>query len=271
MPAWTDVMLAYAIYLAALAWLVPRFARARAVATAAAAIAGALWWSWPDWALWSPGIAPLAWVIIPSLALLGAYRVSGGFFVRPSLPLEERLLAGDRVLLHGSGVLRAYHASGLLVRELFELFYVLVYATVPLGATVLVLGGRHDALPYYWTLVFTAELACYAALPWLQSRPPRAIEAASGAAAGPVRRLNLLLLRHGSIQVNTVPSAHAAGAVAVGLAVFTTMPAAGLVFLALAVGITLATVLGRYHYALDSILGVLVAAGSWWVLGGLRA
>ena len=89
-----------------------------------------------DWALWS-GLAPLAWVIIPSLALLGAYRVSGGFFVRPSLPLEQRLLAGDRVLLHESGVLRAYQRRRRCVRELFELFYLLVYATVPLGATVL--------------------------------------------------------------------------------------------------------------------------------------
>jgi hypothetical protein len=41
------------------------------------------------------------------------------------------------------------------------------------------------------------------------------------------------------------------------------MPAAGCLFVAMAVGITLATVLGRYHFAIDSILGVAVAVASW--------
>jgi hypothetical protein len=63
--------------------------------------------------------------------------------------------------------------------------------------------------------------------------------------------------------VNTLPSAHAAGALAVGLAVSTAMPAAGLGLSVIAIGITLATVFGRYHYAIDSILGVGVAIAAW--------
>ena len=38
-----------------------------------------------------------------------------------------------------------------------------------------------------------------------------------------------------------------------------------------AVGITMATVLGRYHYLLDSVLGVVVATISWAVVEGLRS
>ncbi len=41
------------------------------------------------------------------------------------------------------------------------------------------------------------------------------------------------------------------------------MPAAGAVFLILAVSIALATVLGRYHYVIDTVLGVMVAVIAW--------
>jgi membrane-associated phospholipid phosphatase len=116
--------------------------------------------------------------------------------------------------------------------------------------------------------VFAAELACYATLPWLPSRPPRVLDApAEPAMPGALRALNLGLLAHGSVQANTIPSGHAAGAVAVALSVYSTSPAAGLVFLMAAAGITVATVLGRYHYAVDSILGVIVAIVFWLLLG----
>jgi hypothetical protein len=265
MPAWTDVTLVYAIYLAALAWLVPRFSRARRLATIALAASLFVWWGWAPRSA-SDATAALSWVVLPSLAVLATYRVSGAFFVQPSLGLERWLLATDDVLLRRSGVLSAYGRAPRIVPEIFELFYLLVYGVVPAGATVLLAGGSLEGLAPYWTTVFIAELSCYAALPWLQSRPPRAVEPRSGSAPGPVRRLNLLLLQHGSIQVNTIPSAHAAGAVAVALSVFAAMPAAGLGFLVVAAGITLATVLGRYHYAVDSILGVAVAIVTWWVL-----
>jgi membrane-associated phospholipid phosphatase len=146
--------------------------------------------------------------------------------------------------------------------------YVMVYAVVPAGATVLALGNRADALDDYWLTVLTSELACFAMLPWLQTRPPRAIEVESTRPLQdtPLRRLNLAILNRGSIQVNTVPSGHAAGSFAVALAVASVWPASGAVFLALATGITIATVLGRYHYLADSVLGVLVAVAVW----GLR-
>ena len=266
MVAWTDVTLGYAVYLTAIAWLVPRFSRARAAAGFALLVGLALWWGWSP--RWSGPAAALTWVVIPSLAVLGTYRVSGAFFVKPSARLERWLLAADDRLLHTSGLLRAYGRAPRVVPDIFELFYALVYLVVPAGATVLLIGGSTETLSQYWTTVFVAEVACYAALPWLQCRPPRAIEPPPPAPhEGPIRRLNLWLLRHGSIQVNTLPSAHAAGALAVGLAVYSAMPTAGLVFIAIAAGITLATVLGRYHYAIDSILGVAVAIVTWLVVG----
>jgi hypothetical protein len=44
------------------------------------------------------------------------------------------------------------------------------------------------------------------------------------------------------------------------------MPIAGVVFLVLAASIAIATVVGRYHYVVDSVLGVIVAAGAWYLI-----
>jgi hypothetical protein len=262
MGAWTDVTLAYAVYLAAIAWLVPRFAAARSSASVAVALALALWRWWPELGAGSGAVHAVKWVVAPGLALLGTYRLSGAFFLGASPGFERWLLSIDEALLGRRRVLQAYSAAPAIVQETFELFYLLVYVVLPAGATVLLIGGHLAALGVYWTTVFSAEVACYAVLPWLQSRPPRAIEPADRS-GGAARDVNRWLLRHGSIKANTFPSAHAAGAVATALAVSSVMPAAGAVFAVIAVGITLATVLGRYHYAIDSLLGVVVAVASW--------
>src|SRR5262249_18305888 len=130
---------------------------------------------------------------------------------------------------------------------------------------ILALAGHAGQIDRFWTIVLLAEFTCYGMLPWIQTRPPRALEATdTRASAGALmRRLNLTVMNHASIQVNTVPSGHAAGAMAAALAVASTMPAAGAVLLILAVSIAVATVLGRYHYIVDSVLGVLVAVAAW--------
>ncbi|MDH4063947.1 MAG: phosphatase PAP2 family protein [Acidobacteriota bacterium] len=267
---WTDLVLAYTGYLTTVAWMVPRFARARLPATMGFLAAAAGWWLWSSMAGRDDLTALVAHVFVPSLALLAAYQVSGAFFLAPNRPLERGLLHVDETTLHRTGLLHAYRRAPTAVRELFELMYLLVYVMLPIGATVLVLGGQGARLGHYWTVVFAAELACYGMLPWLQTRPPRALEdePMPRERSGPLRRLSLAVLARGSIQVNTIPSGHAAGAVAIAFAVGSAMPVAGAAFLVLATGITLATVLGRYHYLADSLLGVAVAIAAWAALGG---
>jgi membrane-associated phospholipid phosphatase len=103
-------------------------------------------------------------------------------------------------------------------------------------------------------------------LPWLQTRSPRVIEVSTNETPSILRRLNLAVLGRGSIQANTFPSGHAAGSVAAALAVSGPMPTAGLVFVVLAASIVAATVIGRYHYVVDSVLGFLVAVAAWSLL-----
>jgi membrane-associated phospholipid phosphatase len=78
-----------------------------------------------------------------------------------------------------------------------------------------------------------------------------------------LRRLNLLVLHRGSIQANTVPSGHAAGAVATALMVMAYLPGPGLALMVLAFAIMAGSIVGRYHYLMDSVLGAAVAVVVW--------
>jgi hypothetical protein len=51
--------------------------------------------------------------------------------------------------------------------------------------------------------------------------------------------------------------------VATALAAGTLLPAAGLIFGAIAAGICVSSVTGRYHYALDAIAGVVAAVAAF--------
>ena len=70
-------------------------------------------------------------------------------------------------------------------------------------------------------------------------------------------------VQHLTIGVNTFPSGHAAGSLAVAFAVIGALPSAGLVLLVLAVAICVACVVGRYHYAIDVGAGAAVALALW--------
>ena len=251
---WEWVALGYATYLAIVAVSDSRFRRARG-ATLFAAFAA--------WIVWAMSIGtmrpPLVDLLLPMPSLLVGYRLSGLFFIAPMRGVERWLMSVDERLV---GQWPTWPA---IVRNYFELAYVLVYAVVPLGAVTLALGGHADAVPRFWAVVLLAEFVSYGMLPWLQTRPPRAVEH-NAPASSLLRRFNLAVLSRGSIHVNTVPSGHAAGAVATALVVASVMPVAGAVFSLLAVSITIATIVGRYHYVVDALLGVIVAIAAWWLI-----
>ena len=264
---WEWIVVAYAGYFAVVAWT-RGYSRALRAATAAALVSAFVFALLPaPTATWQ--IAGRNW--LPLVLLLAGYRLSGLFFVAPMRSVEERLLSFDRRVFAAVGWTPSGAAGAPLVRGALELAYLLVYAMVPLGVVALYLAGASNELSRYWAVVLTACFASYAMLPWLQTRPPRVVEgllpADAPADRTPLRRLNLAILRSGSNQVNTLPSGHVAAALAVALMVLAAAPAAGLAFLALAVAIALATVVGRYHYTIDTFAGVAVALASWWWLG----
>jgi hypothetical protein len=264
---WEWIAIGYYAYLAVVALADRRFASARIGAFAATTVCGLVLLSRAvaGRALETDG--PVFAIVVPLAVLLGGYWLSGLFFVRPMEAAEAWLMAMDERLLRRSGILAAYEAGPRVVHESLELAYVLVYAVIPAAVTTLTISGHADAISRFWMIVLLSEFISYGMMPWLQTRPPRVLESRARMIhpQSALRRFNASILDRGSIQANTIPSGHAAGAVATGLAVTEVMPITGIVFLVLATGIVAATVLGRYHYVIDSLLGVAVAVGVWYL------
>jgi len=263
---WELVAFAYYTYLLVMAFADRRFAGARVSALAGViagcVVLGAQSWLWPEFRVNKLAIASL----VPLTVLLVGYWLSGRFFVNPMPLVESWLMDVDRRWLRRPGILPAYEASPAAVRESLEMAYLLVYLVIPAAVATLVIGGHFDALPRFWTVVLLAEFISYGAMPWVQTRSPRVIEQAVGMRhpQSVLRRFNTAILDRASVQANTIPSGHAAGAVATALVIVEVMPMAGIVFLVLAVAIVAATVLGRYHYLVDALLGTVVAASAWY-------
>jgi membrane-associated phospholipid phosphatase len=78
-----------------------------------------------------------------------------------------------------------------------------------------------------------------------------------------MRRFNLIVVRLVTHQANTFPSGHAAAAVAVALELISAVPAAGFIYLVIAISIMVSAFVGRYHYALDVALGAALSCISF--------
>lgn len=210
------------------------------------------------------------WVqlIVPGALLLSGYWLSGFFFRAPQPWLERYLLRSDAAVFRAFGIDRALRRAPRWVLELLEASYAADYVVVGGGAIVAAVAGL-DEVVSYWTLVLAAELACYVALPWLRSRPPRALEGPGivERRAPAVRRLNVAILDRASVQANTLPSGHVAGAVAAALAVGPIDAAAGAILAILALLIALAAALCRYHYVIDCVTGAAVAVLACIIVG----
>ena len=142
-------------------------------------------------------------------------------------------------------------------RWLLEASYLACYVVVPLAFSVVWTRGTTQQVDRFWVTVLLAGFACYFTLPWLVSRPPR-VFAEHTPDATDVASFNVVLLRTISHQFNTFPSGHVAVATAAALAVCPVWPLAGVIFGAVAACIGAGAAVGRYHYGIDVVVGVLV-------------
>lgn len=140
-----------------------------------------------------------------------------------------------------------------------ELAYLFCYPLVPLALLLVWARGTSEDVVRLWLLVLTAGYACYATLPWLLSRPPRSLEADYPEPGG-VRALNGLVLGRFSHAWNTFPSGHVAVSAAAASVVWQVWPSAGAIVGLLALGVAIGAAAGRYHYVVDVVAGLLVAA-----------
>ncbi len=242
----------YFVYLAGICWLRPLSSSRRLLVTCASmALAAAIYYV----ATTAPPVvrdwAPLVYVGV-------GYYATGWLFVAPSAALEGWLLAWDRKCL-GDPTTR-FAAWPAWVVTYLDIVYTMTFLLLPGGFLALVLGGHSTLANRYWTMVLAADLGAFAPLSIFQTRPPWMIEKTPALANTSTHRLASFLVQHATIRVNTFPSGHVAVSLAVALAVIGPMPLAGAGLLVLAVSISVACVVGRYHYVADVLTGALLGA-----------
>ncbi|HEU4936543.1 MAG TPA: phosphatase PAP2 family protein [Vicinamibacterales bacterium] len=200
------------------------------------------------------------WLLPPALLLLG-YWTSGLLFVAPMKQIEKLFALVDRLV----DVRRVGSLAPVTVAEFLEFSYAAVFVLIPVALALhLALSPAPDS-DRFWTVILVTDFICFAALPWIQTRPPRALEAGEPWSSS-FRSFNLRWLGSASIQVNTFPSGHAAEAVAAALLVSNLRPSVFIWMLFNAAAVSAGAVFGRYHYAIDAFAGWLVAIAVWLVL-----
>jgi membrane-associated phospholipid phosphatase len=254
---WTSerIAIGYFVYLAVVCWLRPLPAGRRVViAGASAVMIGAV--------LWTARSAPVVvrqWS--PLASILAGYYLSGLLFVSPSPAIESWLMAWDRRLLGDPSTRFARWPKPVLAY--LELIYMACFVVIGAGFLILVLAGYAAFADRYWTLVVGSELGSFASMPFVQTRPPWAIERKPVLADRAIHDLAERMVRQFTICANTFPSGHVAGSLAVAAAVGSLMPWTGAALFLLAMTIALATVVGRYHYVVDAIAGAALTALLW--------
>jgi membrane-associated phospholipid phosphatase len=246
------IVVAYFLYLGGIAALMRSApSRARVGAAAPAIIIVTIWLSHAE-----SGMALVIRDWAPVAYLMAMYRVPAALVSSPDLAFERMLVSIDWRWMHGSRWI-AGGSPPRAVIEMLELAYLFCYPLIPVGMACLLLQGAAAEVDRYWTSVLLAAALCYGVLPWLPTRPPRTMY--TGSTRSMVRTLNLRLIRQGSVQWNTFPSGHVATSLAAAFAVGAALPATGAPLFLLALGIAVASLVGRYHYAADVVAGAGVA------------
>jgi membrane-associated phospholipid phosphatase len=196
-----------------------------------------------------------AW-LLPPILLLTAYWGTGALFVAPMQWVERRLRGIDAALHVRSLAAR----TPVVLAEVLEFAYSGVYPTIPVALWLALDAGV--SAERFWTVVLFTDYVCFGCLPWIQSRPPRALETGSPWRSH-WRTVNIQILESGSVGVNTFPSGHAAEGLACALLVTSAPWPVVLAMFVNALAISAAVVYGRYHYAADAIAGWLVALLVW--------
>jgi len=115
------------------------------------------------------------WVLPPALLLL-AYWSSGRLFVAP-MPAIETALAGIDCMLRVPW-LAARTPRG--VAEILEVAYAGVYPLIPIALVIFLFHTPAPNIDRFWAVILITDYLCFGVLPWVQTRPPRALEAGAG-------------------------------------------------------------------------------------------
>jgi membrane-associated phospholipid phosphatase len=203
--------------------------------------------------------------LAPLLLMLFAFREMD-WFTPPirDRHLEQSWIVWDRMLLDHHGLRAMIESAGPLLPVFFELCYVLVYTVGFVAVWALLAHGRRSRLDTFWLIYLGGTLGAYALFPYFPSEPPRIVFAGADlpGIVTDLRRFNLWILGNFSIHSSVFPSAHVSSALSAAWGLFATLPERRWIGWAMAlygVCVAIATVYGRYHYAVDVLAGAALS------------
>lgn len=193
--------------------------------------------------------------------VIAAYRSMNWFTVPGRVREFENAWIGlDRSIL--SWLRPAIESTGLLMPGYLELCYALVYAVGPACMVILHLVRPGEARR--WTTWYLAgTLSAYALFPFFPSDPPRVVfpgQDLPGVVTA-LRRFNLWLVQGYGIHSSVFPSAHVSSALSGAFGLLAALPDRkryGISFVVYALSVAVATLYGRYHFAVDAAAGLAI-------------
>jgi membrane-associated phospholipid phosphatase len=200
--------------------------------------------------------------------ILAAYWSLGWFATSPWTGWQEQWLGWDRVVLDQWGMRAAVESAGRLIPSVLEIVYLLLYALPVLCVCgVYRVGGRERVNAFLFTLLL-GTLAAYAVLPLVPVHGPHVAYPALDLpnVAGVGRGLNVWVLDHMDIPTSVFPSGHVAVAFSAAFGMLRAVrqrPAYWGAAFAVAVLVYVATIYCRYHYAVDGLASIAIAAAAW--------
>ena len=249
MAAYEWLVVVYFSALIAAAWIVPVPMSRRLQAT-------------------SLGAAPLVLVVVsravatdvrwwlPHFFLLAGYWMPGLLVpVTHGRRFEAWLVRSDARLRPSLPAVPAWAAP------VVELAYLLCYPLVPVSFAIVWMNGTAADIERFWFAVLMAGYCCYVTLPWLVSRPPRLLHP-DGTRRRTLGTINTQVLARASHEFNTFPSGHVAVTAAAAAAVATISVRDGALLGIVVVAICVGAASGRYHYVVDVLFGLGIAAAA---------
>lgn len=202
------------------------------------------------------------WYPVPLILL--AYREMGWLALpHTSRVFEDYWVIWDRRLLHDWGLRTAIESLGPVLPNVLELAYLLVYVMPVVTVAVFYVYDVRERLDDAYSILLFGTLTAYAMYPFFPSEPPRSVFPLTDLPMmSSLRRLNLFFVGSYGIHTSVFPSGHSAAAFSAAFAVMKLVPERrwlGRAFLVLAVLIGLATIYGRYHFAIDAVAGLGLA------------
>jgi membrane-associated phospholipid phosphatase len=173
---------------------------------------------------------------------------------------EMSWIRWDLILLEGFQLRQRIESLGALIPTYLEICYLLIYGVSAYCIARLSAVAGRRAIDRFWNIFLLGTLGSYALFPYFPTEPPRYSfpDISPPTQITWVRHLNLSLLNGTTIHAGVFPSAHVSAAFSAAFAMILLLPKRqwdGWVLLFYAASVALATVYGRYHYAVDAMAG----------------